>query len=364
VRVIDNDFLWRQEKGPIFDRGGIMRGVSKYYKGSSVDVVRPPIIRFPVFDLVSIVLFHPYIIYRQIRDYKPDVVFGFGILNTFFANIISKILNVPFVYYLIDSLHTLLENNVLEYLAKSFEKMTLKNSKHVFTINKALSNYATEMGAKPENVKVIPAGIDLDKYEHIDNRDNLRNDLGIKKNDIVLFFMGWLYAFSGILEVAQSMNPFSDMSFKLLIVGEGDIYEELRELSLKNSNIILTGRVPYNKIPHLLACSDICLLPAYENKIMHSIVPIKIYEYMASSKPVIATELNGLVQEFGYDSGIIYVKSPYEVLDRALAIFKRNLVDKLGNESLKNVKNNSWENIVATFENNIQNIYDKKIVRT
>ena len=49
----------------------------------------------------------------------------------------------------------------------------------------------------------------------------------------------------------------------------------------------------------------ICLLPAHKNEIMMNIVPIKIYEYMAMGKPVIATKLPGLVKEFGEDSGIL-----------------------------------------------------------
>ncbi len=64
-----------------------------------------------------------------------------------------------------------------------------------------------------------------------------------------------------------------------------------------NGKLILTGKIPFEEIPKHIAAADICLLPAYKNEIMMNIVPIKIYEYMAMGKPVIATNLPGILKE-------------------------------------------------------------------
>ncbi|TRZ89279.1 MAG: glycosyltransferase [Methanosarcinales archaeon] len=97
-------------------------------------------------------------------------------------------------------------------------------------------------------------------------------------------FMGWIYEFSGMKEVAESISTTDNEKIKLMIVGEGDLYEPLLKMkSEKNldGRLILTGKVPFADIPKYLAAADICLLPAYKNEIMMNIVPIKIYEYMA-----------------------------------------------------------------------------------
>lgn len=355
IRVIDIDYLWRQDKGPLFAKSKTFTGVSKYYEGAKVDVIRPPIIRFPVLDMVSIVLYHPGIIEKQIRDWKPDIVVGFGILNTYYARKIAEKHNVPFIYYLIDSLHTLLENDLLESIAQYFEKKTLQKTSHVLTINQGLKSYAISMGADENFVNVIPAGIDLEKYQNRP-REEMRNKLNISVDSIVLFFMGWLYSFSGILEVAESIIESNEPKFVLLVVGEGDQFESLKKLSEKNPNIILTGRAPYQEIPDLLSCADICLLPAYQNKIMQDIVPIKIYEYMAAGKPIIATRLNGLVQEFGENSGLSYIDDPSEVIMMVQNIEKNNLISRLESEAFKTVLDKDWNCIVNIFENYLLNI--------
>ena len=103
----------------------------------------------------------------------------------------------------------------------------------------------------------------------------------LQKTTSSFFFMGWLYHFSGLKEVARELAKIKDQypKIKLFIVGDGDAYENLKELREHaldlEDRMILAGKQPFEKIPQLIAAADICLLPAYDNEIMHYIVPIK-----------------------------------------------------------------------------------------
>jgi glycosyltransferase involved in cell wall biosynthesis len=351
IRVIDYPILWKETKGWIFSKGKTTKNVSKYYPGSSIDVVRPPMIRLPIFDMLSVLLFHPIVINNQLRDFKPDIVVGLGILNTFFANRLAKFYDVPFVYYLIDSLHTLIDNNIYSKLAQGIEKSTLNRSDNILTINKSLRDYAIELGSNQKVVGVIPAGIDIKKFQKTETRDSIRKQYNIADEDYVLFFMGWLYDFSGLLEVADLLTSYTgDLSLKLMIVGNGDIYNELLDFSHNNDNIIMTGWVNYNEIPSYLSASDFCILPAYKNKIMKNIVPIKIYEYLASSKPVIATRLDGLVNEFGESSGILFIDNPSELISIVEEIVSTKHYYTLSKFANFTASKFEWKSILATFE--------------
>ena len=126
--------------------------------------------------------------------------------------------------------------------------------------------------------------------------------------------MGWFYKFSGLKELAEHLLNNQNLNIKLLAVGDGDLYPFLYSLSQKSNKIILTGRVPFEKIPDFLSAADICVLPAHKNEIMMHIVPIKIYEYMAAGKPVIATKLTGIIHEFGKGNGILYCNDIEELI--------------------------------------------------
>jgi glycosyltransferase involved in cell wall biosynthesis len=183
----------------------------------------------------------------------------------------------------------------------------------------------------------------------------MKERYGLSKKDIILFFMGWLYQFSGLKEVATQLAKLENKNVKLLIVGEGDSYNELLQIREKlnaQDRIIMTGRKPYSEIPTLIAASDICLLPAYpKESIMQDIVPIKMYEYMAMKKPVIATKLPGVMKEFGKENGVIYINKPEEAVDKALNLVRTGDLKVLGAKAKKFADRYDWEKITGEFEN-------------
>jgi glycosyltransferase involved in cell wall biosynthesis len=325
VRVIDYEITWRAHwKGELYSRRKVFERVSKIYRDATVTVVRPAILKIPHLDFLSIIFSHTGEIARQVKEFKPDVVIGFGILNTYVAMRLATRSGIPFVYYLIDALHTLVPFGPYQPIARAFESMTLREAKKVLAINEELRRYAVEMGAEFGKTTVLRAGIDLERFNPQRRGGEIRRLFGIQKRDFVLLFMGWLYTFSGLREVTLELNKAKSKypNLKLLVVGDGDLLPDLK--SIKNEHgldqLILAGRQPYDKIPEFISASDICLLPAQDNTIMQNIVPIKMYEYMACAKPVISTYLKGIVKEFGHDNGVFYVKEPQEVLKKALEL--------------------------------------------
>ncbi|MDI9633241.1 MAG: glycosyltransferase family 4 protein [Methanolinea sp.] len=355
VRVIDFDILWRRNNDRhLISERKEMTATPKVIPGAEIRVIRPGIIQLPVLEYLSLLYTHRKEIIRQIEEFRPDVVVGFGILNACLAIRQCRKYHIPFVYYIIDELFRLVPQKWLQSFAKYVEQMNYRDSDLVLSINEALREYTVVMGAAPEKTCVIRAGIDLNWFSKAD-REKKRKELGIAPDDIVLFFMGWLYEFSGLKEVAQAMMQNHDESYhlKLLIVGEGELKEEL--LRLKNSaniseKIILVGWQPYTQIPDFLSAADICILPARNNEIMRNIVPIKMYEYMAAGRPVIATKLPGIMKEFGEGNGVLYVRNAEDIIQKAVAISKEGGLMRLGSAARKHVSQNEWNVITYEFE--------------
>lgn len=348
--------MWQHEKNKEFiSKRKVLENVSRFYEGSIITVIRPAMIKFPILDKLSIPFTHKREIRKQIEDFHPDIILGLGILNNYYAIKEAKKQGIPFIYYLIDTLHRLLDSKLYRFVAKRYEKKNIINADYVLTINRELKKYAIDMGCDPYKIEVVPAGIDLSFFEPSIDRQKIREKYGVNENDFVIFFMGWLYNFSGLMEVSKELLNNDYGNIKLFIVGDGDLYEPLLKLSKEyenNDKIILVGRRPYKEIPFLLQIADVCILPAYNNDVMKDIVPIKMYEYMASGKPVICTKLDGLVSEFGHDSGIIYINSPKELLKNVIKLKEdKYLLQKLGNKAKKFVDSNEWENITKKFEN-------------
>ena len=365
VRVIDYELLWRtQGKRELRSKRQVFSNVSRFYDGANVTLIRPGIIKLPWLDYVSSVFSYRKEIRHQIKDSCPDLIIGFGILSTYLAMRAARKNNTPFIYYWIDVLHRLIPFKPFHPIAMLLEHKTLRQADKVLAINERLKDYVKGLGASPEQTQILRAGIDIQRFDPLIKSDTLRQHYGLTRKDIVLFFMGWLYQFSGLKEVASQLARIDNPNLKLLIVGEGDAYEALQQIREKHNlkdRIILTGKKPYEEIPSFIAASDVCLLPAYpDEKIMQDIVPIKMYEYMAMKKPVIATRLPGVTKEFGEDNGVMYVDKPEDAVAKAMELIQSGKIQELGQKARSFVERYSWESITDQFEKILEEAIKEK----
>lgn len=367
IRVIDYEIDW-QESDDDTHRFKYPRQVFKSYKKvyntSNVTVIRPALIKIPVINYFSIIHYHRKEIKRQVREFKPDIIIGFGILNANIASRIAKKENIPFVYYFIDVLYELIPEPSFRSMGKTVTKDTIKKSSYVITINRKLHENAVELGADPHKMSIIGAGINLKQFNFEKNNGfKIRKYYNISPTDTVLLFMGFMYNFAGLIELAEHMgkNKQKYQHVKLLVVGDGDAFDKVQEIRSTYSledNIILAGRQKYTLMPDFIAAGDVCILPAHQDEIiMQNIVPIKLYEYMAMKKPVIATRLPGLEAEFGENNGIVYINQAEEVINTLKSKLNSNQeLKKVGWAGYNFVKENDWRKITIRFERILEDL--------
>ena len=114
----------------------------------------------------------------------------------------------------------------------------------------------------------------------------------------VLFYHGTISPNRGIDRVMEGISLIDERYRKhmnFVIVGAGPALLNLQTLALKlglKRLIIFKGLVPYERIPEEIAKADCCIcpLPAFKEWDISS--PIKVFEYMASGKPMILTPIN------------------------------------------------------------------------
>lgn len=363
IHVIDHQIQWRDYKYSLFNKRTIYKKTNKIYDGAYVDVFRPGFLKIPTLDYLSLLINLNREIQWQLKYYKPDIIIAFHILSAYLGMKAAKKASLPFIYYWVDVYHTQIPVKYYHPLGIYLEKKALSLADHVVAINDQLIEYVISLGTDPEKTHVIKGSVDTSKFNINLDGTKIRDELGINNNDIVLFFVGWIYHFSGLKEVAKQLVD-TDDRFKLLIVGDGDAYQDLIEIREQHGlgdKLIITGKVPYQEVPKYIAAADICLLPAYTSeKIMQDIVPIKFYEYMAMSKPVIATKLPGVMKEFGEDNGVVYVDGPEDVMPQAVKLINSDSLIDLGKKARSFVERNNWDNVTDEFESLLLDAVNKR----
>ena len=366
IMVIGFDQLWKEEKNSsIYSKRSESKSICRFYKGAKVDFIKSGFIKIPLLDYLSFCLSSRIDINHEVISFKPNIIIGFsGILTNYWGLNKAKKLNIPYIYYCYDNPSALMVPRPFIRVAEKIVCHIMRKSDKVLTINKALNEYVISLGSNSNTTEVLPQGVDLKRFDvSAIDRDQVRKKYNIDENDLVLFFMGWLYLFLGLKEIILDIYRYKDENpnIKLIIVGYGPDFKNLESLIERyhlQDRVILTGKRPYEEIPLLISAADICLQPAYDDPVIRDIAPIKLYEYLAMHKPVISTKLPGVFKEFGYSSGLIYVKEPKDILEKVIRLSNTEIEsNRLNAENF--IKNYSWDSIVYDFEQILSNLVNR-----
>lgn len=126
----------------------------------------------------------------------------------------------------------------------------------------------------------------------------------------------------------------------LLLVGPVNSPEP-REIGLdKLPNVVFTGSRRLEELPPLLQQMDVTLIPFLCNTLTESIYPLKINEYLAARKPVVATSFSDDIRSF---ADCIYLAESHEAFLHLIdkAIFENN--SELANRRAEVANENTWE---------------------
>jgi teichuronic acid biosynthesis glycosyltransferase TuaH len=111
-------------------------------------------------------------------------------------------------------------------------------------------------------------------------------------------------------------------------------------------NVILTGGKHITELPAFLQHFDVAIIPFLKNKLTASIYPLKINEYLAAGKPVVATNFSEDIRSFAKDIYLAENEEEFvQLIDRAIAGNCRELVQ----ERAATAKSNTWTERVREF---------------
>jgi glycosyltransferase involved in cell wall biosynthesis len=91
--------------------------------------------------------------------------------------------------------------------------------------------------------------------------------------------------------VAGLAGSFAEGS--VVLVGPDHLTRAEKEKLAPHKNIHVTGPVPYAQIPGVMSKFDVCIVPHVETKFTNSLNPLKLWEYLASGKPIVSTNVAG-----------------------------------------------------------------------
>lgn len=310
--ILDDIHIYRYRPAPQF-RGALGYILEFTYCWIRTFILSLRILRNPGFDAIH-------------ACNPPDIFFLIGK--------IYKLLGKKFVYDqhdLCPELYLSRFSNSKAFLHNGLlflEKMTYRTADVVISTNESYKKVALTRGnVLPENIFVVRNGPDLQRLRIVEADTTLKNG-----RRFLVCYLGIMAPQDGVEYLLRAANWLvnkkgrSDIHF--ILIGDGDSLKDLKDLACQlglTKHVIFTGRITDGSlISSYLSTADVCASPEPSNPLNNLSTMIKVMEYMAIGKPVVAFDL--LETCVSAQDAALYAK-PNDVVD-----FAKKLAELLDDE--------------------------------
>ena len=176
-------------------------------------------------------------------------------------------------------------------LAMAIEGWALRNASGLVFVSGVFRDRARSAHGAIAPAIVTPNAANIDKFTFTPaQREGTRARLGLEGHVVCGYlgaFVPWHAIDAFVHRIADQLAEVPHL--KLLLVGDGATYPALREFvdaRALGSQVVLTGRVPHDEVPGLLAAMDMAILPSAGDYTS----PVKLFEFMACGIPPVAPD--------------------------------------------------------------------------
>jgi len=280
---------------------------------------------------------------KLFRGNKCDLVITRNIVYTY----LSTKLKIPTVY---DAHHPLVKGG--GSLFNSF-----KNSKYLIrfsTNSKGLADIYLKEGLPEEKLVIAHNGVELEKFQDAPSMNECRKKLGLPLDKKIICYSGNIYEGRGIQQLIDVSLRLKDVLF-LIVGGLEDDVKRCKKIAADKGalNIELVGFVPHKSVPLYLLASDVLVMP-YTTKMtikggtqaQEFTSPIKLFEYMAAVRPIVATSLLSVkeILEDGVNAVLVEPDSADSLYEGIKKVIQEDdLAKRIALKVGSDIKSYTWE---------------------
>ena len=290
---------------------------------------------------------------------KPEVIIGSSVhpFAVTAAWLLSKKYKAKFIFEVRDlwpqtpiDMGVIKPTGIIAKLMYVWEKFMYKRAEKIIVLLPNAKKYIEGKGISEEKVIWIPNGVNLERFNNpkqLDSNSNLVQLLRKKENKFKVIYTGAHGPANGLDVVVEAalilQRNHNEVQF--FLIGDGVEKDKLQHNSKKYNlkNILFFSSISKEQIPDLLRYADLllhCFAPV--NVFQYGISPNKIFDYLASGKPIIMSvkTSNNIAQEAGAGitvepgnaealaKGILKIKEMSEEERRRLGVNGRAYVKK------------------------------------
>ena len=271
-----------------------------------------------------------------------------------------KIIGIPSIHTLYCPLYSEYEiNPIFRIFQNSYlVKRILSSVDRIVAVSENVKISLQRIGIPDHKIVKIPLPVDTFTFSPTVSGKQLRRDLEINSDEVLILFVGNLTKTKGLDILIKSMKKIVEtvQNVKLLIV----LHQTETALTIETQNIQslieslrLTSNILFmginDRMPEIVGACDLLVVP-FRSTTGISDYPLIILEAMSSGKPVISTNVGGIPEIISENqTGVLIPPSDQEKLSQTIInlIINQDFSKKIGRDASKFVQSNFSYRIIT-----------------
>jgi len=206
-----------------------------------------------------------------------------------------------------------------------------------------------DFGVLPERVLYVPNGVDPERFAFKKDKRVLRARLGLPAQGQLCVYTGHLYGWKGVDTLVAAAKYLPDVTI-VLVGGLPKDVERYKRMCASMQNVQVLGHRPHTEIPLFQGVADVLVLPntAHEDISTRYTSPMKLFEYMASGRPIVASDIPSLREILNDRNAYLICPDDPEALARGI---REAIQDQLpysrGAQAQQDVQQYAWSKRAA-----------------
>jgi glycosyltransferase involved in cell wall biosynthesis len=222
----------------------------------------------------------------------------------------------------------------------------VKYATRVIVISKALKDAFIAAGFAPKKILVAPSGVDLSTFDIAMAKEDARKGLDLPQNKFIAMYTGNFTTMGedkGISDILKALPNAPEVLFVAVGGSEKDVarYRKGAEMQGLSERVILRGSTTQKQLAIYQKAADVLLMPFPDTPhYRNHMSPVKMFEYMAAKRPIIASDLPTIKEVLNNANAVIIPPGNVEALLQALAL---SIPADLSEKAYADVQEYTWK---------------------
>lgn len=330
--------------------------------------------RLPAFRFLGGLLGFPFFlnpvwlinIFKVVKNNKIDLIIVRDLPMALAAIIIGKMNGVPVTLDMAECYPELIKavwkfepfklaNTLVRnpFLAETIEKLSLSAMDHIFVVVEESRKRLIQKGVLPSKITIVSNTPVMKRFTEASA--TFPGLLAGHQGKLILLYVGFLNFPRGVDTIVKAMSHIISVNNQvyLLLIGTGTAEKYLKDLVLNlnlEKYVGFGGWIENKYIPEYVASSDICIVPHYKCGHWNNTIPNKLFDYMATGKPVLVSDVPPMKRIVGETKcGLVYENTnSHDLASKLSSLQDPELRRQLGLNGMTAVRTqHNWDNDAA-----------------